>query len=178
MYINNITKISNWIRVSVVTKFKKFNYIFVFGILGFIKYKMRKEINIFSKYKKIRIYGPNISLYYTYTKILNNLFQSVLTGHLKYLELKGVGFKYKLSGNKLFCILGYSHVISYFLPSNILVVLINNKLLKLFSNNLIILNKVIYDLKKKKKINVYKGKGIIIKGEVLIMKEGKKSNAF
>jgi large subunit ribosomal protein L6 len=139
---------------------------------------MRKEINIFSKYKKIRIYGLNISLYYTYTKILNNLFHSVLTGHLKYLELRGVGFKYKINGNKLFCILGYSHVIRYYLPANILIVLMSNKLLKLFSNNLIILNKVIYDLKKKKKTNVYKGKGIIIKGEVLILKEGKKSNAF
>jgi large subunit ribosomal protein L6 len=139
---------------------------------------VRKKIKIFSKYKKIRIYGPNISLYYTYTKVLDNLFHSVLSGHLKYLELCGVGFKYKASGNRLFCILGYSHVIAYSLPQNILIMIINHKLLKLFSNNIIILNKVIYDLKKKKKFNVYKGKGIVIKGAVLITKEGKKSNSF
>lgn len=178
MYINKVAKISNWIKVWVVTKFNNYNYVFVFGILGFLKYKVRKEINIFSKYKKIRIYGPNISLYYTYTKVLNNLFNSVLSGHLKYLELRGVGFKYKICGNRLFCILGYSHVITYDLPQNILITIINHKLLKLFSNNIIILNKVIYDLKKKKKFNVYKGKGIVIKGAVLITKEGKKSNSF
>jgi large subunit ribosomal protein L6 len=147
-------------------------------MLGFLKYKTRKKINIFSKYKKIRIYGPNISLYYTYTRLLNNLFQSVLSGHLQYLELRGVGFKYKISGNRLFCILGYSHVIGYDLPPNILITIINHKLLKLFSNNISILNKVVYDLKKKKKLNVYKGKGIVIKDVVLITKEGKKLNSF
>jgi ribosomal protein L6P/L9E len=50
--------------------------------------------------------------------------------------------------------------------------------LKLFSNNISILNKVVYDLKKKKKLNVYKGKGIVIKDVVLITKEGKKLNSF
>jgi large subunit ribosomal protein L6 len=110
--------------------------------------------------------------------LLNNLFDSVLSGHLKYIELRGVGFKYKMRGNRLFCILGYSHVVTYDLPYNVLITIVDRKLLKLFSSNIIILNKIIYDLKKKKKFNVYKGKGIVLKGAVLITKEGKKSNSF
>jgi large subunit ribosomal protein L6 len=139
---------------------------------------MRKKINIQSKFKKIRISGQDLSLYSTYNQILNNLFYGVLVGHSKYLELKGVGFKFKLKNNKLFLILGYSHVISYVLPSNISVELLNTKLIKLFSNNLMILNKVIFYLKKLKKTDVYKGKGILLKGEVVLIKEGKKSNTF
>jgi ribosomal protein L6P/L9E len=161
-----------------LSKFSNYNYVFVFGILGFLKYKIKKKINIFSKFKKIRVFGSNLSLYFTYVKILNNLFESVLTGHLKYIELRGVGFKYKILNNKLFCILGYSHATIYELPENVLVNVLNNKLLKIFSINLTIINKVVYCLKKKKKFNVYKSKGIIVKGESLISKEGKKSNAF
>jgi large subunit ribosomal protein L6 len=149
-------------------------------LFGFLKYKFRKKINILSRYKKIRIYGSNKGLYYTNIKILYNAFLSVLSGHLKFLELRGVGFKYKIKGNKLFLILGYSHVTTYNLPSNIFIKLykLNNKLIKMFSNNLAILNKTIYCLKKKKKFNVYKGKGILLKGEIPIIKEGKKSTRF
>jgi large subunit ribosomal protein L6 len=124
------------------------------------------------------VFGHSLSLYFTYVCILNNLFDGVLTGHSKYIELRGVGFKYKIKSNKLFLILGYSHVTIYELPKNALVNVLNNKLLKVFSINVNIINRVVYSLKKKKMYNVYKGKGIIVKGEVLISKEGKKSNAF
>jgi len=139
---------------------------------------VKKKINILSRYKKIRIYGSNKELYYTNIKLLHNAFLSVLSGHLKFLELRGVGFKYKIKNNKLFLILGYSHVTIYKLPSNIFIKILNSKIIKIFSNNLAILNKAIYYLKKKKSFNVYKGKGIILKGEVLIVKEGKKSTRF
>jgi ribosomal protein L6P/L9E len=161
-----------------MSKFNYFGYIFVFGLFGFLKYKFRKKINILARYKKIRIFGYNKELYYTNIKLINNAFLSVLSGHLKFLELRGVGFKYKIKKNKLFLILGYSHITAYKLPTNIFIKILTNKLIKIFSNNLSILNKVIYELKKKKTFNVYKGKGIILKGEVLICKEGKKSTRF
>ena len=178
MQLNKIIQISKWIDVLVISKFNTFGYIFVFGLFGFLKYKFIKKINIWSKFKRLRIFSSNLSLYYTNIKILSNLFSSVLSGHLKFLELRGVGFKYKIKNNKLFLLTGYSHVVMYTLPNNIFVQVLNNKLIKLFSNNLLILNRVIYDLKKIKTFNVYKSKGIILKGEVLILKEGKKSSRF
>jgi ribosomal protein L6P/L9E len=176
--LNKIITLSQWIDVLVMSKFNYFGYIFVFGLFGFLKYKFRKKINIFAQYKKVRIFGYNKELYYTNIKLINNAFLSVLSGHLKILELRGVGFKYRIKKNKLFLILGYSHVTVYELPSNLFVKILTNKLIKLFSNNLLVLNKVIYALKKKKAFNIYKGKGIVLKGEVLIIKEGKKSTRF
>ena len=178
MYLNKIIKISSWIKVLIISKFADFNYIFVFGLLGFLKYKFRKKINILSNFKKIRIFGFKPNLYNTLLKVLNNLFLSVLSGHVKYLELKGVGFKYKIKNNKLLLILGYSHLILYRIPSNILIELLSLKLLKLFSNNLLLLNKAIYLIKKMKDFDVYKGKGIVLKDEFFILKEGKKTNKF
>jgi ribosomal protein L6P/L9E len=162
----------------VLPKFNYFGYIFVFGLFGFLKYKFRKKINILARYKKVRIFGRNKELYYTNIKLIHNAFLSVLSGHLKFLELKGVGFKYRIKKNKLFLILGYSHITIYELPNNVFINILTNKLLKIFSNNLLILNRVIYSLKKKKIFNIYKGKGIVLKGEVLIFKEGKKSTRF
>ena len=92
--------------------------------------------------------------------------------------MKGVGFKYKIKNNKLLLILGYSHLILYRIPSNILIELLSLKLLKLFSNNLLLLNKAIYLIKKMKDFDVYKGKGIVLKDEFFILKEGKKTNKF
>jgi ribosomal protein L6P/L9E len=178
--LNKIISVYRWIDVVVMSKFNYFGYIFVFGLFGFLKYKFIKKINILARYKKIRFFGYNKELYYTNIKLINNLFLSVLSGHLKFLELRGVGFKYKIKKNKLFLILGYSHLITYELPNNIFVKLFKHysKVIKIFSNNLLLLNKVIYALKKKKIFNIYKGKGIVLKGEILISKEGKKSTRF
>ena len=176
--MNSIIKLSRWIDVLVVPKFYNYNYVFIFGVFGFLKYKFKKKINIFSKFKRIRLLGNNVSLYFTYIKLLNNLFYSVLNGHVIYLELRGVGFKYKIKNDSLFLILGFSHIVNYSIPRNTLITVLNNKLVKVFSNNLLILNKVIYTLKKKKKFNVYKGKGIVLKDAVFILKEGKKASSF
>jgi len=156
--MNKIIKVSRWIDVLVVSKFSNYSYVFVFGVFGFLKYKFRKKINIFSKFKRVRMFGKDSSLYFTYIQLLNNLFYSVLNGHLIHLELRGVGFKYKIKDNNLFLILGFSHIINYKIPSNILINVLNTKLIKVFSNNLLILNKVVYALKKKKSLMYIKEK--------------------
>jgi ribosomal protein L6P/L9E len=53
--------------------------------------------------------------------------------------------------------------------------LINNKNLFLYSIDLLVLNRYSYILKKCKSLDVYKGKGILVEGEKVIKKEGKKA---
>jgi ribosomal protein L6P/L9E len=53
--------------------------------------------------------------------------------------------------------------------------LVNNKLLSLYSIDLIGLNNCIYRIKKIKKLDIYKGKGVLLQGEKIIKKEGKKA---
>ena len=92
------------------------------------------------------------------------------------LLLQGVGFKFRLLTNKLYLVLGYSHIIKLFFSANIRVKLINNKHIELNALNLYRLNYYIYTIKKFKKLDVYKGKGILLGGEEVLKKEGKKAN--
>jgi large subunit ribosomal protein L6 len=93
----------------------------------------------------------------------------------KLLLLQGVGFKFKLLLNKLCLVLGYSHIIKLSFSNNIKVSLISNKLIELNALNLYSLNYYIYTIKKFKKLDVYKGKGILLGGEEVLKKEGKKA---
>jgi large subunit ribosomal protein L6 len=90
--------------------------------------------------------------------------------------LKGVGFKYRLLQNALFLVLGYSHIIKLDLCRGILVELINNKTLDLYSINACLLNKYVYKIKGFKKLDIYKGKGILFHNERVTKKEGKKAS--
>jgi len=154
------------------------SYIFIFGLFGFLKFRFKKPNLVKVRFNKIKIYGPNISQYYTNIQILYNLFFSVNVGYKVFLELRGVGFKYKIKKNILYLVLGFSHLNQYKIPKSIYLFLLNVRLLRLMSCNLNLLNNFIYLIKNLKKLDVYKGKGIFFKGEFLLLKEGKKSSTF
>jgi large subunit ribosomal protein L6 len=86
-----------------------------------------------------------------------------------------VGYKYRLLAGKLYLVLGYSHIIKLVFCKGIKADLISNKLLELSSISLYLLNAYIYKIKAYKKLDVYKGKGILLEGEKIIKKEGKKA---
>ena len=172
-----VIKVPKLVNV-LVSRFNKYNYIFVFGIFGFLKSKLKSNISIGCRPGIVRIAGSSISKYMTYIKIVYNLFYSVLKGYTQVVELRGLGFKFKLKNNLLFLVLGYSHVLIYKIPFNIRVSLTSNKSLKLSTNNVLILNRVIFELKKFKTMNIYKGKGIFLKEESPVLKVGKKPSMF
>lgn len=167
-----------FVQTFIISKFTKFNYIFTFGRVGFSKLKLIKKVKLYSKFNKLRIYGLFSSVYFTYAQLIKNQFTSVLAFHSILLELKGIGFKYRLKHSIILLALGFSHIIKYNLPPNVHITLLSSKLIRLSSISLLTLNRIIFKLKKKKKFNVYKGKGILLKDEIYVKKEGKKSSAF
>jgi len=169
-----IKKIPKSISLHLINKYTQFNYLFVFGWLGFIKYRLKKTIEIGIKYSMLRVQGKKV-LFYTYLKLIENFYSWTTRINKKVLLLHGVGYKYRLLKNKLFLVLGYSHIVQLWLCKNIRLVLINNKTIKLFAINLYILNSYVYKIKSYKKLDVYKGKGILLGGELVIKKEGKKA---
>ena len=70
--------------------------------------------------------------------------------------------------------LGFSHSINIIIPQNINIINQNNKLI-FISNDWLFLTKYIHYIKKYKKTEPYKGKGLLLKNEIIILKEGKKS---
>lgn len=77
--------------------------------------------------------------------------------------------------NTLVLFIGYSHSINYKIPPNVFVKILKKNQLSLQSANYQTLMQTIATLKSFKKLDVFKGKGIRMQGETLLLKEGKKS---
>ena len=113
-------------------------------------------INLFEKLIKIKIKG-------------------ILQGFKYNLFLKGVGFKVSLELDSFVFKLGYSHSILIKIPMNIKVICKKNNLITLNSIDFIKLTQFIFLIKSYKNPEPFKGKGILLKDEKIIRKEGKKS---
>ncbi len=93
----------------------------------------------------------------------------------KTLEIVGTGFNVKMSGENLELKLGYSHpVVFKAIPGIKYQVEGNNKIVIAGADKQLV-GQVAYQIKKIKKPDVYKGKGIKYEGEKLRIKPGKKA---
>lgn len=108
-----------------------------------------------------------------------SLIQTYLRGSVQafkiYLVLKGIGFKVQVMRNSLLFKLGYSHEINHSIPSGITIIPLDPTKLILSGPDWGHLTQFASQLKKSKKIDPYKGKGILLKNETILRKEGKKS---
>ncbi|NBV28336.1 50S ribosomal protein L6 [bacterium] len=94
------------------------------------------------------------------------------------LELKGTGFKAALKNvdgkNTLVLTLGKSHDDIYVIPADIKVTVSTPTQLVLESISKHALGQASAKIRRFRKVDAYKGKGILIKGQVLVLKETKK----
>lgn len=104
--------------------------------------------------------------------LINNMVEGVTKGFEKKLEVNGVGFKVALQGNKLVLSLGFSHPVEFTAPEGItLAVDKMNISVQGISKQQV--GQVAADIRKLKKPEPYKGKGIKYEGEYIIRKAGK-----
>lgn len=152
--------------------------IFFQGILGKLNLNFLKNINLLKKKNQLMIVYSFLKLkkkmVNLFEKLIKIKIKGVLQGFKFNLFLKGVGYKVFLEKNLLIFKLGYSHPIFIKLPVNIKVICKNNSL-TLNSIDFIKLTQFIFLIKSYKIPEPYKGKGILLKNEKIIRKEGKKS---
>ena len=104
--------------------------------------------------------------------LIQNMVIGVTQGFEKKLEVNGVGFKVALQGNKLVLHLGFSHPIEFTAPEGVtLAVDKMNIAISGISKQQV--GQVAADIRKLKKPEPYKGKGIKYEGEYIIRKAGK-----
>ena len=85
-----------------------------------------------------------------------------------------MGFKILFEKEQLILKLGFSHDIFIKKPDNIEIRVPKPTVLILISNDLPVLTQFAHQIKKLKLPEPYKGKGILLKNEHIILKEGKK----
>lgn len=118
----------------------------------------------------------SLSMSGTAASIIKSMILGVTEGFEKSLELFGVGFKASLSNDNdyIILLLGKSHSDMFKIPTGISVRIENQNTIFLTSCDKQLLGQCVAHLKKQRKVELYKGKGIREKGEVILLKEGKK----
>ena len=105
---------------------------------------------------------------------IKNAVIGVTIGHEKILELNGVGFRATLKGNVLNLQLGFSHDVTYKIPEGVKITVEKSTIIKINSIDKELVGKIAAEIVMLKPVEPYKGKGIIIKGQYVLRKEGKK----
>ncbi len=105
--------------------------------------------------------------------LLNNMVLGVTEGFTKTLEINGVGYRAAKQGNKLALTLGFSHPVEMEAPAGITIeVPAPNKIVVSGADKEVV-GAVAADIRKWRKPEPYKGKGIRYEGEVVRRKAGK-----
>ncbi len=114
------------------------------------------------------------SLWGTYMSLIKSMVLGVQTPFVKKLIVEGVGFKWDVKGDVLNMSLGFSHPVTLNIPKGLTVEAVKSELTVTGINKEEV-TLFAMQVKKLKKPEPYKGKGIRYAGEVVRRKEGKKS---
>ena len=105
--------------------------------------------------------------------LLAGMVEGVTTGFKKNLEIVGVGYRAKVTGDKLDLTLGFSHPVLYNIPKGISVKVTDNTKIEVEGADKQLVGEVAATIRRYRKPEPYKGKGIRYAGEHITMKEGK-----
>ena len=115
------------------------------------------------------------SIHGTTNSLIENMLIGVSVGYTKELEAVGVGYRFAVSGNKITVSAGYSHPVIVEVPTSLNVELGSNTELKISGIDKQEVSEFAANIRKIRKPEPYKGKGIRYKGEHIRRKEGKKA---
>lgn len=117
------------------------------------------------------------SMHGLYRSLINNMVVGVTEGYKTQQELVGVGYRAKVSGQRLELVLGYSHPIVIELPKEVKVTAETEKgkppVVTLESHDKQLIGQVAAKIRSLRKPEPYKGKGIRFVGEQIRRKAGK-----
>ena len=99
----------------------------------------------------------------------------VTTGFKKTLEIHGTGFRAQLQGNALVLNLGFSHQIVMEIPNGVKVEVQNPTVINVSGYDKQVVGQFAAEIRKNRKPEPYKGKGVRYRGEYVRRKEGKKA---
>jgi large subunit ribosomal protein L6 len=106
--------------------------------------------------------------------LVANLVTGVSDGFTKVLEITGVGYRASVQGKNLKLQLGYSHDVDYPIPEGIAIKTPDQTTVEISGADKQQVGQVAAEIRRWRKPEPYKGKGIKYRGEYIFRKEGKK----
>ncbi|VTS12296.1 50S ribosomal protein L6 [Streptococcus pseudoporcinus] len=154
------------------------NVVTVKGPKGELTREFNKNMEIKVEGAEITVVRPNDSkemktIHGTTRALLNNMVQGVSEGFKKDLEMKGVGYRAQLQGNKLVLSVGKSHQDEVEAPEGITFSLANPTSITVEGINKEKVGQTAAYIRSLRSPEPYKGKGIRYVGEYVRLKEGK-----
>lgn len=154
------------------------NVVTVKGPKGTLEKAMHTNITIKVEDGQVNVTRPNDDkqnreLHGLVRTLVNNMVIGVSTGYQKTLELVGVGYKAQLQGKKLVLSLGYSHPVEVEAVDGIEFEVVTPTKLIVRGIDKQVVGNVSADIRKWRKPEPYKGKGVKYEGEIIRRKVGK-----
>ena len=106
--------------------------------------------------------------------LVQNLVTGVTEGFTKTLEITGVGYRAAMQGKNLKLQLGYSHDVDFPVPEGIEIKTPDNTTIEISGIDKQAVGQFAAEIRRWRKPEPYKGKGIKYRGEFIFRKEGKK----
>ena len=139
-------------------------------LLRGVKYNVKdNEITLTRENEK------DAAMHGTMNALIQNMIIGVTKGYSKGLEIVGVGYRFNVQGSKLIINAGYSHPVTLTIPEGIKAEVKDNTQLTLSGIDKELLGEFAAQVRKVRKPEPYKGKGIRYSDEHIRRKEGKKA---
>lgn len=157
-------------------------FIYVSGPKGELKQQMHSLVTVDVQDNEVHIGVQNPedrkqkALWGLYRKLISNMVQGVEEGFQKQLEINGVGYKVNIQGDsKMVLNVGFSHPVEYDLPEGISASVEGN-VITISGIDRQVVGEVAGQIRRIKKAEPYKGKGLKYVGEQIKRKEGKSTS--
>ncbi len=106
--------------------------------------------------------------------LINNMVKGVSEGYSIRIEIVGVGFRAAIDKRMLTMSLGFSHDIKYVIPDGIEIKAEKPTLIVISGADKQLVGQVAAELHRLRRVDPYKGKGVLYEGKKIRRKEGKK----
>lgn len=158
----------------------KDNVITIIGKKGTLSFNYDKTIVVKEIDNKIIVERTNEikhtkQLHGTTNALINNMIIGVNEGFKKEVEINGVGYRFNVGGRTLTINCGYSHPVKLDIPEGLTANVTDNTSLTIEGIDKQKVTEFAANVRKIRKPEPYKGKGIRYKDEVIRRKEGKKA---
>ena len=112
----------------------------------------------------------------TTNSLIKNMIKGVSEGYSKGLEIIGVGYRFQVRGNVLVVNAGYSHPVELAIPQGLTIETVSNTEITVNGIDKELVGEFAAKVRKVRKPEPYKGKGVRYKDEFIRRKEGKKAS--
>ncbi|MCI5938349.1 MAG: 50S ribosomal protein L6 [Bacilli bacterium] len=173
---NKIVQLAAGVSVTVDEN----NLVVVKGPKGELSHQFNPIIKIIVEEHDVKFTRPNDeiltrALHGTTRALVHNMVVGVSEGFTKSLTIEGVGYRASLKGNTLVIAAGYSHLVEMAIPEGLKVICPSQTEIKIEGIDKQLVGEFAANVRKVRKPEPYKGKGIRYSDEVVRRKEGKKA---